>query len=433
MNFRRAGVLVIVLTATLVLGQFATKVTGTKKYSESFPAVACPPTGSGLTSQVSTGSTSTPYRKLTGKVLGLAPVKNSRFAIVSDPILLDAGNVTSVVWQSLAGIWAGATLCTSPQGEQWFVGGAGDVTSKSRLIVINSGLSAAIVDVAIWSEKGAQLGKVLTVRANSYVQVGLDSIAAGQGRLTVHVTPRSGRVSAFLFDVRVKGLQSLGGDIVNPVGSPSSDLVIAGIPHQIIKGKAGSHVLRVLVPGAADANIKVDLISSDGVFTPVGLDGRDIPKGTVLDIPLNPTISSSTFALHIHSDQPIVASVYSPLTISGHRDYVWNTATSLLVPMKLAVNGLQPTLIFTGDAIGLKIQTRLNSGKFINSTVSGSDMAVWKAPNNSQMISIFNVRSGVYGAAVVTSTSGIGFFPLVPGSTVTRAAIPSSNISVINR
>lgn len=433
MNFRRTSVVVVGLFGAIILGNFLTTAVSAKKYSESYPAVACPPTGSGLSSQVSTGSTSTPYRKISGKVTGFAPVKNSRFTIVGDPILLDGSNVTSVVWQGLSGIWAGATLCTSPQGEQWFVGGAGDVTSKSRLLVVNSGLSDAIVDVAIWSERGPQIGKVLTVHANSFAQIGLDAIAAGQTRLSIRVTPRSGRVSAFMVDVRVKGLQSLGGDIVNSVKSPSNDFIISGIPQQIIKGKAGTHVLRVLAPGAADASIQVDLISKDGVFTPLGLDGRGIPKGTVVDIPLNPTIAASTFSLRVHSDRPVVASVYSPLTISGHRDILWNTATSPLVAMTLAVNGLQPTLFFTGDTIDLKIQTRLNSGKLVNSTVSGSDIAVWKAPNNSQSIAISDVHSGVYGSGLVTSSSGIGFFPLVPGSAITRAAIPSSNISVINR
>jgi len=177
----------------------------------------------------------------------------------------------------------------------------------------------------------------------------------------------------------------------------------------------------------------VDLISKDGVFTPVGLDGRTIPKGVVIDIPLNPIIAASTFSLHLHSDQPIVAGVYSPLTIAGHRDILWNSASPLLVPMTLAVKGLQPTLFFTGDVINLKIRTRLNSGTILNSTVTGSDIAVWKAPSNCQSITISNVPSGVYGAVLATSASGIGFVPLVPGSTVTRAAIPSSNISVINR
>jgi hypothetical protein len=433
MNFRRPTTVVIGLIVTLTLGNFLTTVVNTKRYSESYPAVTCPPTGSGLSTQVSTGSTSTPYRKIAGKVTGFTPVNNSLFTMARDPILLDSGDITSVLWQQLTGIWAGATLCSSPQGEQWFVGGAGDVTSKSRLLVVNSGLSEAIVDVAIWSEKGLQTGKVLTVRANSYVQVGLDSIAAGQTRLSIRVTPRSGRVSAFLLDVRVRGLQNLGGDIVNSVGSPSNDIVITAIPQQVIKGKTGTHVLRILAPGTIDANIHADLISKDGVFTPVGLDGRTIPKGTVIDVPLNPIIAPSTFALHLHSDQPIVAGVYSPLTIAGHRDILWNSASPLLVPMTLAVKGLQPTLFFTGDAISLKIKARLNSGTILNSTVSGSDIAVWKAPANCQSITISNVRSGVYGAALATSASGIGFFPLVPGSTVTRAAIPSSNISVINR
>jgi hypothetical protein len=433
MNFRRASVVALAMIAVLVLGNVFTTTSTVRKYSESYPAVACPPTGSGLSSQVSTASTSTPYRKIAGKLVGFTPVKDSQFTIASDPVLLDAGTVTSIVWQSLAGVWAGSTICTSPRGEQWFVGGAGDITSKSSLLVVNSGLSEAIVDVAIWSEKGPQPGKVLTVGANSFVQLGLDSIAAGQTRLAILVTPRSGRVSAFLLDVRAKGLQTLGGDIVNSVGSPSREIVISGIPHQILKGKAGPHVFRVLAPGTVDANIRVDLISKDGVFTPVGLDGRNIPKGTVLDIPLDPTLAATAFSLHIHSDQPIVASVYSPLTISGHHDFLWNTGTPQLVPMTLAVKGLQPTLVFTGDSIAMKIQTRLNSGKKVRATVNGKDIVIWKAPSNSQSITISKVSSGIYGAGLQTSSSGIGFFPLVPGSKMTRAAIPTSNISVINR
>lgn len=433
MNIRRVGIVVAGLVSTIVLSNFLTATVSAEKYSESYPAVTCPPTASGLSAQVSTGSKNTPYRKIVGKVGALTPVKSSPFSIVSDPILLDGADMTSMVWQSRMGIWAGATLCISPQGEQWFVGGAADVTSKGRLLLVNSGLSEAIVDVAIWSEKGTQSGKVFTVRANSFIKVGLDSIAAGQSRLSVRITPRSGRISAFMVDERVKGLQSLGGDIVNPVGSPATDFIISGIPHQTLKGKAGSHVLRILAPGNADANIQVDLVSKDGVFTPVGLGNRDIQKGIVTDIALNPMIAASTFSLHIHSDQPVVAGVYSPFTISGHRDFLWNSATPQLVPMTLAVNGLQTTLIFTGDVINLKIETRLRSGKMGNSTVAGSDIAIWKAPSDSQTVKISDIRSTVYGGGLVTSVSGIGFFPLTPGSALTRAAIPSSNIWVINR
>lgn len=433
MKVRRAGIVVVVLVMTIVLSNFLTTTVSTKKYSESYPAVACPPSASGLSAEVSAGSRNALYRKIAGKVEVLTPVKSSLFKIANDPILLDGADITSVTWQSQVGIWAGATLCTSPQGEQWFVGGTADITSKGRLLLVNSGLSEAIVDVAIWSENGAQSDTVLTVRANSFIKVGLDSIAAGQSRLSIRVMPRSGRVSAFMVDERVKGLQRLGGDFVNSVGSPATDFVISGIPHQILKGKESSHVLRILAPGSADANIQVDLISKDGVFTPVGLDGRDIQKGAVTDIVLNPMITASAFSLRIRSDQPVVAGVFSPFTISGHRDFLWNSATARLVPMTLAINGLAVTLIFTGETINLKIQTRLSSGKVENSTITGSDIAIWKAPSNSATVKISDIRSSVYGGGLMTSPSGIGFFPLVPGSALTRAAIPISNIWVINR
>lgn len=433
MKIKRAFVIAGLIAFTLIVSNFFT-TGGTKlAYSQSYPAVVCPPTDSNVSSQVSAASKSTLFRKIAGKSSVLSPIKTVRYSITKDAILLDQGEVSSIAWQSVSGVWAGSTLCRAPQGDQWFVGGTGDVTGKGRLYVVNSGLSDAIVDVMVWSEAGVQSGKVLTVPANSSTRVSLDLLAAGASRLAIRVTTRSGRVNAFLIDERGKGLKTLGGDAVNSVDFPRTDVVLSGIPQQVIKGVGGPHTLRILVPGNVDANIRVDSISKDGVFVPVGLDGRDVAHGRVVDIPLSSTIAYSAFSLRIRSDQPLVAGVYTPLKMKGHQDIVWNSASPELVPMTLALTGFAPALVFTGDSVDLVVTTRFVSGRTKSAHVTGSDAVIWRVPDNAQSITISAIKSAVAGSGLITAASGAGAFPLAIGSTLTKAAVPVSDIAVINR
>lgn len=433
MKFKRLLVITGVVLLSLLLSNFLT-TTGVKvRFSQSYPAVVCPPTDSNVNAQVSIASKKTPFRKIAGKSTSLLPIQTTRYTITKDAILLDQGEVSSLTWQNLPGVWAGSTLCRAPQGDQWFVGGTADVTGKGRLYVVNSGLSDAIVDVTVWSEAGPQSGKVLTVPANSSARVSLDLLAAGASRLVIRVTARSGRVNAFLIDERVKGLKTLGGDAVNSTDFPRTDFVISGIPHQVTKGKGGPHTLRILVPGNVDASIRIDSISKDGVFVPVGLDGRVVPHGQVVDIALSPTIAYSAFSLRIRSDQPIVAGVYTPLRMSDHQDIVWNAASPQLVLMTMAVTSFAPTLVFTGSTVDLVVTTLLTNGRRKTAHITGSDAVIWKVPDSAQSISIFAIKSAVSGGGLITSTSGVGSFPLAVGSTLATAAVPISDIAVISR
>lgn len=433
MRFRLMFIVALLVSLTLFSANLLKKGVSTSKFSQTFPAVVCAPTGAGLNGQVSTGSRNTPSRKIARNSTVFVPVKSSRFIVGPEPILLEGSKVTSITWQSSVSKWAGATLCKSPQSDEWFVGGSGDVTSKGRVILVNSGLSDAIIDIEIWSENGSLAGKVFTVKPNSFMQVRLDSLAVAQSQLVIRVTPRSGRVSAFMIDERAKGLRALGGDFVNSINTPRTDFVISGIPNQIINSKSVNHTLRILSPGRAKATVSVDLISNDGSFIPVGLDSREIARGLVTDISFSPNIKTNVFSLHVRSDRPILASVYSEIAASGRNDFLWNTATTQLTPMTLAISGLEPTLVFTGDEIRVGIESHLNNGRTMVTTVKGSEIASWKAPSGTRSIKITSVSSGVFGSGLVTSVNGIGTFPLIPGSLVSRVAVPSSNIAVINR
>lgn len=340
--------------------------------------------------------------------------------------------MTSPVWQIKKGVWAGATICSAPAISQWFVGGAADVTSKGKLILINSGLSEAIIDVEIWSESGARPPKVVTLKANSSVVQNLDSLDPGAKRIALHIAPRSGRVNAFLVDERGRGLKSLGGDMVNASPDPAKVNVIPAIPHIKRSGKALGHTLRVIAPGDVDARISVELISTKGSFIPVGFDDRLIKAGVVTEIAINPQLVPSIFSLRITSDRPIVSSVYSSTFAESKSDFLWSTSTSEMKEYSLAVSGLAPTLVFSGDEISVSISILYTNKKEKKFTVTGEGIATFKVPDNARTINFTKVGEKIVGGALISTQSGYGYLPLNPGSEISRVLLPSANIRVLN-
>jgi hypothetical protein len=150
------------------LANLVDATTTSKTYTESFPAVVCPPTLAGLSSQISLSSTKTPFQRLQDKSSKTSPVKVLRLPVIADSLLVSSELTTPVVWQSRAGRWAGAALCRGPVESQWFVGATADVTTRGRLVVINSGLSESIVDIQAFSENGKQQLQTINVKAKNY-------------------------------------------------------------------------------------------------------------------------------------------------------------------------------------------------------------------------------------------------------------------------
>jgi hypothetical protein len=432
MRFKRPLLIITALIATFGLSNL-TSVTVTKSdFSENYPPVVCPATPAGETSAISVPSTQTGSRALGSKTVIFKPTRTLRLMQSSSPTILDTKNMTSPVWQIKKGVWAGATICSAPSISQWFVGGAADVTSKGKLILINSGLSEAIIDVEIWSESGIRPPKVVTLKANSSVVQSLDSLDPGSKRIALHIAPRSGRVNAFLVDERGRGLKSLGGDMVNASPDPSKVVVIPAIPHMKRSGKALAHTLRVIAPGDVDARISVELVSTKGSFIPFGFADRAIKAGIVTEIPLNPQIVPSTFALKITADRPIVASVYSSTYAQAKSDFVWSTSTAEMSEYSLAVSGLAPTLVFAGERISISLSILYTNKKEKKFTVTGEGIATFKVPDNARTINFTQVSGKTVGGALISTQSGFGYLPLNPGSELTRVLLPSANIRVLN-
>lgn len=436
MSFNRPMKFIAALVTAVSVASLLTVAVTKKSYSQSYPAVVCPPTLAGLGSQISLSSKKTPFQRLQNRTSKTAPVKVLRLPVMKDSLVINTEGSTPVVWQSRSGSWAGGALCTGPQSSQWFAGASADITTKGKLIIVNSGLSDAVVDIQAFTENGKQPLKPINVYSKSFTTIPIDSLAPGDKTLVVHVVPRSGRINAFMIDEQGKGLRALGGDFINPIPSADKNVVIAAIPNQKIKStnstKFSPHTLRILVPGEVDANVTAEVISSDGVFVPVGLNSRLISAGIVTEIDFTPNISASAFAVKIKSNEPVIASIQSSVVVSGRRDFVWSTASQPLSPLTIAVTGLTPLVTFVGTEINVALDVTLTNGKVIREQIKGSDISVWRAPDNARSFTITRTGSETYAGALVSSVNGYGFFPIAPGSQLTKIELPDSNIRVLN-
>lgn len=435
MKIKRPALFIGVFAISILLTNFVSGVVKTTRFSESYPSVVCPPTLRGVTSQVSVRSKKTMFQSVESKSTKKKALGVTRYLIAKDSLSIEANGVTPTIWQSRANMWAGSAICSEPTSEQWFVGGTADVTSRGKLIVINSGLGSAIVDIGSWSARGKGPVKTITVRAKSSIITALDMFAPGESVIALHVVPRSGRISAFMLDEQGKGLKNLGGDFVNSANALGKEIYISAIPNQKKNEKPTAHKLRIVNPNGVDATITAELISSDGSFIPVGLNARKIKAGSVSEITLKPKILANVFALRITSDEPITGSVFTMVRVKGQNgfvwDFVWNTPSPKLAKFRLAVAGLSPLLVFTSQNINIGMEVLFANGKTMRKTLKGSDIVSWRVPDNAKVISFIGVSSATYGAALIASTNGYGAIPLVAGSSLSKAAIPNSNIGAL--
>ena len=428
MKARRFLIVALVLALLITASNSLNSSISREKFSLSYPTVLCPATLSGLTSQVSLGSRNTKIKRVGSSSSKFVNSRALRIPIPSDPILVDAQGITPILWQSRTGSWSGGTICTDPATSQWFVGGSADITSRGKLILVNSGLSEAVADVFIWSDTSPPTSKPVSVKANSFQTLGLDSLAPGDTSLVIRVVSRSGRLNAFVVDERGKGLRTLGGDLLSPSVSPAKEIFIPAIPLQPKVNNAPAQQLRLLAPGESDAIASVEVISGDGRFIPVGFDDITLKKGQVINLSLSPSVRSSVYGLRIVSDEPIVAGVFSNVG----RDFVWSSSVPALAPFTIAMTGMSPLLVFVGDSINVEMELTVAGGKKVNKTIQGSDIAFWRIPNNARNLTFVRVSANTYASALQKSVSGFGSIPLVAGSVLTKSAIPSANIRVLN-
>lgn len=406
------------------------------KITYSYPATACPAIVTKSTAIAALPNSKIGKRLIDGKVKKFTAANANSIVLGDKSILIDGNPGTALTFVN--NTWKAVVPCSVSNGEQWFVGGSGALTSKSILSIVNSGFSESAVEIEVYTSTGVLEAKQVAISPNSTKSVSLDTLAPGEDSLVIAVKAKSGRVSSFLFDERKKGLRSLGADYVAAVSAPKKILTIPAISDlqgkAAVAGSTSTHVLRLLVPGTIDANIEVAINSNDGNFVPVGLSDLKVKSQKVVNIPLTFAPAKQAFSIIIKSDQPILGSVLSSYTVGKSAEIAWATAAENLDKLILNLTGSKPKIAFAGKNINVVIQAIGTNGKKYNQTVKGSNFATWQAPigiNRIQFIAKSPETTG--GIILQPESGGTSYIPLNTGANLESTSEPISDADVISR
>ena len=338
---------------------------------------------------------------------------------------------SSIEIETREGKWTSAVTCASGETISWFVGGTANVTSQGRLLLSNSGLSNAVVEITTFSENGPQTPDNYEVKALSERSIRIDTLAPGAERLVIRVEVISGRVTSYLLDERVRGLDNVGGDFVTSTSEPASEIMIPAIPATFEKDDKVKHSIRVMNTDEADATLSVEIISPSGVFVPVGLGEIDIPAQQVVDIPMRDVeFGKKAFGIRISASSPILGAVFTEVKSGSVSDFMWSTAAPAFTQAAFNLNGLEPTITFLGDRIDVIIERRTRTGKIERKSIIGGEIASWKVPSDTRLIVISN-RSAARAGMYWKSKDGVAYLPIYRATTLDTSSRPVADISVI--
>ena len=428
----------IILVLLAGLSYFAPERDEQIKLTSSYPATVCPAIGNKVSSIAALTSSKIDRRLIDGVSKRLNPGKGNVIPLKNASLLVEGNPGTSLTFANNG--WKSVVPCSVSNGEQWFVGGSGGLTSKSLLYIVNSGFSESAVDLEIFTLNGPIESKLVTVPQNSTKKIAIDSLVPGEESIALAVKTRSGRVSSYLFDERKKGLKALGADFVAPVGQARKQVVIPAISGLFGKlsqnTNSVSHTLRLLVPSSIDANVDISVNSDDGKFIPVGLSQLNIKSQRVFNVPLAFAPTNQPFSIIIESDQPILASVLSNFSYGKSYEIAWATGADELSKWSVNLTGSKPTLTFVGERIDIQISATGTNGKKFEKKLTGSNFLVWRAPVGLNKLEVLANRNGISGGVIfLPEAGGIGssYIPMNNGANLETASEPVSDARVISR
>ena len=380
------------------------QATTKQELSESYSITTCPGPVNGASATALIPSRQVGVRELTRRNAEFTKPTSGNISLARGAIVVAGNPANSWTIQSKTSKWTSAVTCASGATTSWFVGGTANVTSQGKIVLVNSGLSDAVAALTTFSEVGPSEPINVTVKPLTEREIRIDSLQPGANRLVVKVNVVNGRLTSFMTDERVKGLNNIGGDYISPIINPSKELRIAGLPSNFGSTSKVTHTLRVLSTEDVDTNFSVEVVSREGVYVPVSLGSISVNAGEVVDVPLaNLDLGKGFFGLKILANSPIVAGVFTEVVRGSLSDFMWNSAAPKLENVSFNIYGLEPQITFIGEQIRVSIQWRDRTGKTNRSTLVGQEIVNWKVPANARLITLASKSDVSAGMSWVTS------------------------------
>ena len=431
MKNSRAGVVLSLFALSAGIAFLLPQASRESELSQSYGITTCPSSVNQAKSTALLPSKQVGIRELVRSKSDFYKPSSGTPPLTRGAIIVEGDPRNSWVVQAKSGKWTSSVTCISGSTNSWFVGGTGGVTSQGKIILANSGLSDAVAEISAFSENGPRDARSVTVKALSEREIRLDSLDPGSERMVLRVKVISGRLTSFLIDERVRGLNNLGGDFVAPIEEPSTEIIIPGIPSRLGSNGKVTHTLRVMSTEDIDTNLSVEVISREGVYVPVDLGNISINAGEVFDVPLRDLqLGKSNFGIKIQSAAPIVAGVFTEIRSGRISDFMWNSGAPTFNRVSFNVYGLEPMITFIGDQVNVSVEWRLRDGKVNRKNLVGQEIVNWRVPANTRLITISNA-SKVHAGMAWSTGDGVTSLPIFSAATLESAARPVADIAVI--
>ena len=391
----------------------------------SIPATVCPKFEDEARATALLPSSRTSIKSAKSRKPGFTRARVNPYPLNNTSIVVEGGEVNSIVLRSRTRNYTAATNCLIGDGDQWFVGASGALGSRARILAVNSGLSASSLEIFAFDRSGEAGSRAITIPPVSQREIRVDSLVPGSEASAIRVLTRSGRVSTFVIDERSRGLSNLGGDFLASQ-TPATTLTIAGIPTRLGGAAIPNHRIEILATGARASVVNVELLSDGTRFTPVGLSEVTVQPGEVKRLPLPDELGGRAVAIVITATEEVAASVIS----ASSREFAFSTPSVALESYQFNVGGLEPILSFAAKAIRLDVAITSRSGKVRSERLTGAEILNWRVPSNSRRIAITSTYP-VHMAATWSSGDGFTSMPLNPGTELERSSTPTFDIDAL--
>ena len=326
----------------------------------------------------------------------------------------------------------GVGSCPAVVQDSWYVGGGSGAKHLSTLTLTNVTDSTAVADVSLWGQEGtidAVNAEGIVLDAFETRNITLDSLAAGEPELAVHVHSRRGALSVAMRDTSSAIFS--GSEPLAETAAPARRQVIAGVT-----SGANDRQLLAFNPGETTARVKIEVLGTEGTFVPTGLDDVKIPAGKVKVVDVPKSAGEGALALRLTADHPLSASVRSS---PSNKDFAYAVAGQTLLgpavaPLSIG-NVLQDArLLLTAPGVRADVTITAYDAKMTN---QGSvDVAVkarsttsydlgakgrFDKPLGDLAYVVVSSAGNVQGAALYSRGDGVSAMPLTTAPLKTLA------------
>src|SRR5688500_12498147 len=251
------------------------------------------------------------------------PGKGAQQSSVTSPVMISADGVMAstssavIVGDVMEGPEAGlkAAPCLAPATSHWFSGLGATDADRTDLILSNPDDAQAQVDLRFYGRSGRVVvpgSPGVLIRAHESRTVSLSSLVKAEGPLSVAVQASQGRVTAVAKRMQSNELKPAGVDWQIPSASPSSVVVIPGVPEG-----GGGRQLVVTNPTATRASVAVQVLGLQGPYEPSGAASLDVPPESTATANLEEGLAGEAASIKLTSNMPVTGAVVSTSRRSG--------------------------------------------------------------------------------------------------------------------